>query len=449
MADEEPTQPAAPARAARPGTIAARNDGSPGGGLAPRRAPAAELAVAAPPPDPAAALDGAGAPLAPPPPPVGEAAAAAAAAADAAAAAPAAPADPASDDSAADQLGRLSAGDRPRPSLRRAARGRGAPAQRARRGRPPSSALQSPPARAPPPAPRPASVGWERDEDSWLEGDYENEDTIMLPADPADRLDLRLPPGPRPPSLVAALRLAPPARGAPPPPHPGNQIPPPAYTAIGLFRASCETAPSGLAGVCPPNTKELQAISLDAVALLFDARRVAEISRPRTAQDDIKAAQFLKAQQTLEGKGWAHVSADAEYHCIFFGCQVVFRAGLSPSAIALLLQWAVPFGIDTPGDISKSADWAALLSEAATLYPQLEAEVHACRCNGREFNMPASLFSKIRSLAEAYFRLRASLLFPRSPDWGPPPWRTKQSRSSAAISAKPPPSPRHGDTLKR
>ncbi len=26
--------------------------------------------------------------------------------------------------------------------------------------------------------------------------------------------------------------------------------------------------------------------------------------------------------------------------------------------------------------------------------------------------MPASLFSKIRSLAEAYFRLRASLLFP-------------------------------------
>jgi hypothetical protein len=62
-------------------------------------------------------------------------------------------------------------------------------------------------------------------------------------------------------------------------------------------------------------------------------------------------------------------SADAEYHCIFFGCQVVFQADLSPSAIALLLQWAVPFGIDTPGDISKSSDWAALLAEAATLYP--------------------------------------------------------------------------------
>jgi hypothetical protein len=76
------------------------------------------------------------------------------------------------------------------------------------------------------------------------------------------------------------------------------------------------------------------------------------------------------------------------------------------------LQWAVPLGIDTPGDISKSSDWAALLSEAAVLYPQLEAEVHACRCNGREFNMPASLLSKIRSLSEAYFRLRTTVLFP-------------------------------------
>ena len=234
----------------------------------------------------------------------------------------------------------------------------------------------------------------------------------MLHVEPSDRLDLLLPPGPRPPSLAAARLLAPPQMRAPPPSNAGTRVSPPASSAIGLFRASCETAPSGLAGVCPPTTKELQAISLDAVALLFDARRVAEISRPRTAQDDIKAAQFLKAQQTLEGKGWAHVSADAEYHCIFFGCQVVFRAGLSPSAIGLLLQWAVPFGIDTPGDISKSSDWAALLAEAATLYPQLEAEVHACRCNGREFNMPASLFSKIRSLAEAYFRLRAATLFP-------------------------------------
>jgi hypothetical protein len=76
------------------------------------------------------------------------------------------------------------------------------------------------------------------------------------------------------------------------------------------------------------------------------------------------------------------------------------------------LQWAVPFGIDTPGDISKISDWAALLSEAAILYPHLEAEVHACRCNGREFNKPASLFSKIHSLSEAYFRLRAAILFP-------------------------------------
>jgi hypothetical protein len=104
--------------------------------------------------------------------------------------------------------------------------------------------------------------------------------------DPPGRLDLRIPPRPRPPSLQADSRPAASASSAPPPPDTGSRPPPPATSAIGLFRASCEMAPTGLAGVCPPSVKELQAISIDAVAFLFDARRVAEIARPRTAQDD-------------------------------------------------------------------------------------------------------------------------------------------------------------------
>jgi hypothetical protein len=162
--------------------------------------------------------------------------------------------------------------------------------------------------------------------------------------------------------------------------------------------------------VRPPTAKELHSISVAGLRLVFDARRVAEITRPRNAQDDVKAAQYLKAQKTLEAQGWASVSSDLEHHAIFFGCQVVFKTGMSPATLALLFQWAVPFGLDTPGDVSKEPAWRSLLDTGATLYPQLEAEVHGCRAGGREFSMPASLFSKIRALAEAYFKLRASVL---------------------------------------
>ena len=101
---------------AGPSAIAARNDGSPGGGLALHRAPAAKLAAAAP-PNPAAPLDGYCAPPAPPPP-IGEAAVVVVVAAAAAAAASAAPADAAPVDSAADRLGRLPSGDRLRSAAR-------------------------------------------------------------------------------------------------------------------------------------------------------------------------------------------------------------------------------------------------------------------------------------------------------------------------------------------
>ena len=179
---------------------------------------------------------------------------------------------------------------------------------------------------------------------------------------------------------------------------------------IGLLRASREPAASGLDPIRPPTAKELHSITLHGLLVIFDQRRVAEITRPRVAQDDVKAAQYLKAQKALEAQGWAASGIDVEHHAVFYGCQVVFKTGMSPATIALLFQWAVPFGLDTPGDVSKDPEWRSLLDSGAVLYPQLEAEVHGCRSGGREFSMPASLFSKIRTLAEAYFRLRAEAL---------------------------------------
>lgn len=191
--------------------------------------------------------------------------------------------------------------------------------------------------------------------------------------------------------------------------------------AFGLFRAIHETTDEGLDSVPVPSAKELNGISKEGLLLLFDARRLAEITRPRSAQDDVRAAQFLKAQSTLGSSGWANTSADAEFHSIFFGCQVVFRPGQTPAVFGTLLRWAIPFAVDHPKDISKTQAWSAIFSEAAVLYPQLEAEVYSCRGNGREYNLSASLLAKIRDLGSAYFSLRASSLLPALARLGPSP----------------------------
>ncbi len=44
--------------------------------------------------------------------------------------------------------------------------------------------------------------------------------------------------------------------------------------------------------------------------------------------------------------------------------------------------------------------------------PRLEAKVHGCRIQGREFPMHMSLFVQIRALGIAYFRVRAGALRP-------------------------------------
>jgi len=237
--------------------------------------------------------------------------------------------------------------------------------------------------------------------------------------------------GPLPPAL--ALNVGPsysraggaaaaggPAGPPPPPPgaprdaaaHPALALPSmlSRAPAIGLFRAIHEAPDDGLAQVQPPTSKELHSITKEALTLLFDARRVAEITRPRNAQDDIKAAQFLKAQVTLGASGWVNNADDADFHPIFYGCQVVFRPGQNPAVFGMLLKWAVPFAVDQPKDISKTQAWASIYTEAASLYPQLEAEVFNCRSGGREFNLPVSLLSKIRDLGAAYFNLRATAM---------------------------------------
>ena len=301
----------------------------------------------------------------------------------------------------------------------------------ARRGRPISdrATLRAPSAlgarrRAASPAPAPPGQrarvdadAWGRPGDDWEAprgGHDDDEDPfwgqLWDPPDAARRtIDLAAPPtpGPRAPVARRQTTAADPPRAGPPPP-----APPPTAGTIGLFRAAREQPADVLASIRAPTLKELNAITIDAIHLLFDPRRAAEITRPRGTLDDVKAAQFLKAQQTLETKGWGHSALDVDFHGVYFGPQVTFRPGQAPATVALLMQWAVPFGLDTPGDISKTNEWAAILDSAASLYPQLEAEVFSCRHGGREFSMPASLFSKIRALAEAYFRLRATALYP-------------------------------------
>ena len=291
---------------------------------------------------------------------------------------------------------------------------------RARAAAPPGRATPAPvPARAPAHAPVARSNqtviedAWARGQDHWMADDFEDE---YIPDDAPDAQDLVIidldqtprPPAPTHPGYSAArLPMAYPRAAQPLAPPPTANI-----ASVGLFRAASQAAPAGLELVLIPTAQELQSISAEAVHYLFDPRRVAEITRPRTTADDIKAAAFLKAQKALETRGWNHVAADSEFHNIFFGCQVVFRAGMSPSTIALLLSYCIPFGLDVPNDISKGQEWSALTSLACSLYPQLEAEVHACRVNNREYNMPASLFSRIRACAEAHTRLLAEALFP-------------------------------------
>ena len=146
-----------------------------------------------------------------------------------------------------------------------------------------------------------------------------------------------------------------------------------------MFQASREEPTDDLDAVRAPTAKELHTITAVGQLLLFDAHRIAEVTRPRGMQDDVQAAEHLKAQKTLGTLGWAASSPNREHHAIYFVCQVVFRTGMSPAALAHLFQWSVPspFGLDTPGDVSKDPAWKSLLDSGASLFSQLEAEVHS------------------------------------------------------------------------
>ena len=214
--------------------------------------------------------------------------------------------------------------------------------------------------------------------------------------------------------LAALAQLAPSTAAAPAAPATsldptGSDQPP---HECGLFEAQLFNSGDDFTAIRPPTAAELIGVSESAIRLLFCDRRLSEITRPRTVADDVKAAAALKAQRCLADQGWRQGQLDIEHHAVYYGFQAVFRIGLPPLAAGQLLGWAVPFGIDSPGDISKTADWVAHRATAAALFPRLETAVFAARTPGREYSMPSSLFVQIRKLALAYFSTRARALLP-------------------------------------
>jgi hypothetical protein len=85
---------------------------------------------------------------------------------------------------------------------------------------------------------------------------------------------------------------------------------------------------------------------------------------------------------------------------------------MSPAALAHLFQWSVPFGLNIPGDVSKDLEvppWHQRLSFPVTRGGGARLPL---RRTGVLHVLHADLFSKIRVLAEAYFRLSATVLQP-------------------------------------
>jgi len=168
----------------------------------------------------------------------------------------------------------------------------------------------------------------------------------------------------------------------------------------------------GMDAVRSPTTAELRGVSEPAVLLLFDERRMAEITRPRDPAEDVKAAAAVKAQETLIRQGYARSAQDTESLGIYYGFQVVFRPNMSPTTIGRLIRHAVPFAVNTPGDISLSPTWAAHYTLAEKLLARLHEELALCRSGDRECNLPTSLLAAARALGEAYFLTRAQALYP-------------------------------------
>ena len=133
---------------------------------------------------------------------------------------------------------------------------------------------------------------------------------------------------------------------------------------------------------------------------------MAEITRARTYNDNVRAAAALKAQRCLSGQGWQLGQFDPEHHAVFYGFQASFRQNLTARELGQLLGWATPFGLDHPGDISRgrASDRGGRTTPApgdrCVHYPL------------RRVRVPSSLFDQIRRLAEAYFLIRACALAP-------------------------------------
>jgi hypothetical protein len=280
--------------------------------------------------------------------------------------------------------------------------------------------------------PRAAALDWTRDapveihddgDDHWFMEEADEDDLERRPQPPAGQT---FPEAAAAGGPLGARRRAPtkfpwpPAARAPATtafpaaPNPGlPTITPLTGFTSGLFeKQNTVSPPDEFASIRAPTAAELSAVSTTAIRLLFSDRRFAEITRPRNATDNVKAAAALKARRSLLGEGIQPGQTDPEHHAVYYGFQAVFGIGHSSMAAGDLLTWATPFGLDIPGDISKSTAWAAHLATAASLFPRLETAVFASRTPTREFPMPSSLFSQVRKLAYAYFSTRALALIP-------------------------------------
>ena len=180
---------------------------------------------------------------------------------------------------------------------------------------------------------------------------------------------------------------------------------------IGLFRALHETIQPGFAGVRRRTASELNAITMPDLQAVFDPLRCKEIKRARLPADALAAVAALKTNKLLKDAQWAVEDLEGSTHGIHYGCQVVFRADMTPDQIGEAMTWAVPFIIGGPSDPTQASAWRELRKEATAIYPRLEANIAASK-GSPPHALSTSIFSTTRKLVFAFFDLRASMLLP-------------------------------------
>ena len=147
----------------------------------------------------------------------------------------------------------------------------------------------------------------------------------------------------------------------------------------------------------------------------------AVVTRNRTSAENALALVAIKAHKTMQAAGWPSDAIDRDAHSILYGPQVVFSPGLPPAEIALRLQFASPFIINSETDVTQTGAWVKLREKGEKLYTKLESSVLQSRRYGPEVAIAGAIFTQIRNLMFSFFNLRATLLLPlaETPDYAP------------------------------